>query len=123
VHSEPKRREGYTERSEDEHRVVLVQVPSEAMPDDVPRIDSMWGRLELWMNETLGWTGLGRCANVAFSGPLTAFGAVVDVDRAVEVLVAEIGHSGLPDGTMIAVEDDAYGIRWPPEKAGDTLPD
>ena len=97
---------------------MAVQVPRDSMPTALDDVDATWTRLELWLNETLGWTGLGHCSSMDLSGPLTAFGETVDVNAALAVLSDNLGISGLPDarhrvaaagGTMSVISNRGSG--------------
>jgi hypothetical protein len=119
--ADAKKAEGFEERPAEEHNVVAVQVPRDSVPSALEEVDATWTRLEHWMNETLGWAGVGHCASMDLSGPLTAFGDVVDIEAALSVLSQNLELAGLPDGVVIAVLEDDYVVRWPADRAGEPL--
>jgi hypothetical protein len=114
--------EGFANIPEEEHAELLVQIPPEAIPDP-DAVEPLWDRLELWVDETLGWTGLGHCTGVDYSSEMTAMALAVDADLAVRVLADSFPESGLPDATIVGVrEEDGDVVRWPPERAGEPVP-
>ena len=110
----------FHEIPEDEHALLLVVVPVEEVPRDLDELEALWDRLEGWLNEELGWTGLGHCDGVDKSNEMVAMGLVVDADLAVSVLAGSAVARELPPGTVIAVREDGRDVvRWPPERAGE----
>jgi len=116
-------REGFRNIPEDEHETVLVVWPRDGLPADTGELDALWEKIERWVNEELGWTGLGHCTGVDLSTELVAMGAVVDADLAVKVLAAALVQSDLPAGGVIAVRTggERDEVRWPPERAGEDV--
>ena len=106
-------------------RLVLVQLPPEALPYESADVEALWDRLESWVDETLG----DACANTAvdFSSEMTAMTDVEDASAAVRALIEALPSSGLPSPVRIAVregedEDERDVIHWPADEAGDELP-
>ena len=114
---------GYRNVPEEEHEIVLAQWPRDVVPRDIDEMEALWDRIERWVNEELGWTGLGRCVGVDLSTELVAIAEVVDVDLAVKVLATALMQSDLPTRGIIAVriDDERDEIRWPPERAGEDV--
>lgn len=117
-------RAGFREIPQEDHVLLLVVVPAEGVPESVEATEALWDRLESWLNNELGWTGLGACGGVDLSNEMVAMADVVDADLAVKVLSESIGGADLPADTVIAVreggvEDGDDVIRWPPERAGE----
>ena len=115
---------GFRNIPEEEHAFLLVMIPADAVPYATEDVEALWDRLEHWVNEELGWTGLGHCTGVDYSSEMVAMAEAVDPRLAVKVFGEAFASSGLPEGTLIAVrEDDVDVVRWPPERDGEDLPE
>ena len=116
---------GFRPIEPEDHEIVLVQWPRNLLPTDLTEMDALWDKVELWVNEELGWTGLGRCTGVDLSTELVAIAEAVDANLAVKVLAASLVQSDLPPGGVIAVriDDERDEIRWPPEREGEDVSD
>ena len=127
--ADDKQQAGFRPLSDEEHDVLLIKWSAAVLPD--PRaIDPLWDELERLVNEALGWSGLGRCLGMDYSGPsadqadweLTAMALAVDAATAIPVLVRALSETGRAAGAVIAVRDDARDvIRWPAANAGSDL--
>ncbi len=116
--------EGYRDVPEEEQAFLLVAWPPDALPYESDDVEVLWDRVELLVDEELGWTGLGRCTGVDFSSELVAMAVAVDAGLAVGVLAAALSAAAdLPAGAVIAVRsaDGRDVIRWPAERAGEEL--
>jgi hypothetical protein len=115
---------GFRAIDEEDHATVLVMIPPESLPYEAADVEALWARLESWVDEELGWTGLGRCTGVDLSSEMVALAIAVDARLAVEVLGAALPASGLPEETVIAVrEDEVDVVRWPPARDGEDVSD
>lgn len=114
---------GFRAIPDEEHAIVSVQWPRSALPEDTGALDELWDKIELWVNEELGWTGLGRCTGVDLSTELVALAEAVDADLAVKVLADSLAGGELPGGAVITVRDDDEHdvVRWPPERDGEDV--
>lgn len=110
--------EGYAPWPEDELIRVVVQYPPSEFGSDKD-VETKWDAVEGRINEALGWTGLGHCATVDFSGELTFVALAVDPDIAVSVLQDDLQEHGLANEAVIAIEQaGSYVAVWPAEAAG-----
>jgi hypothetical protein len=107
---ERERRRGFREPDPHQMGLVLVHWPGRA-----PALR----RAEAWMHDVLGWTGLGAYVGFEGTAGLTIMGEAVDPERAVDVLSADLGRSGLPADAVIAVSADEDVIHWPPARRGE----
>jgi hypothetical protein len=107
------RRRGYRELEHCEMRLVLVQWETGTR--------ALLRRAQVWVDEALGWTGLGAYVGYEHSGALTIMGETVHAGLAVRVLAAGLPDSGLPEDAVIAVCADEDVIAWPPARVGEAL--
>jgi hypothetical protein len=127
--AEEKQQSGFRPLSDEEHDFLLIKWSAAVLPD--PRaIEPVWDELELLVNDALGWSGLGRCLGMDYSGPsadqadweMTAMALAVDAATAIPVLVRALSEAGRAAGAVIAVRDDERDvIQWPADKAGSAL--
>ena len=92
-------------------RLVLVQWQSGS--------PALLRRAQAWMDESLGWTGLGAYVGFEDTDALTIMGETVNAGLAVEVLAAGLPGSGLPEDAVIAVCTGDDVIAWPPARVGE----
>jgi hypothetical protein len=127
--ADEKQKAGFRPLSDEEHDFLLIKWSAAVLPD--PRaIEPAWDELELLVNDALGWSGLGRCLGMDYSGPsanqadweMTAMALAVDAATAIPVLVRALSDAGRAAGAVIAVRDDERDvIQWPADKAGSDL--
>jgi hypothetical protein len=113
--------DGYVPVRDEEHLRVMVQYPPErfAAPQEV---EATWDRVERTINESLGWTGLGRCQLVDFSSELTFIALVLDQQLAVQAIREGLQRGGQLDGSALAVErEEGFQVVWPPQWAGEMI--
>jgi predicted DNA-binding WGR domain protein len=119
---------GYREWPEDELATIVVQYPLERHKRVKKGIEKRMNAIELRVNETLGWTGLGHCADVDYSveftagvelGQLTVIARAVDAAMALEAIRTDLAAHDLLAGAVIAIEqDDEYVVQWPEAEGG-----
>jgi hypothetical protein len=127
--ADQKQQAGFRPLSDEEHDVLLIKWSAAVLPDP-HAIEPVWDELELLVNEALGWSGLGRCLGMDYSGPsadkadweMTAMALAVDAATAIPVLVRALSEAGRAAGAVIAVRDDERDvIQWPADNAGSDL--
>jgi len=95
---------GYREIDLDDHFTLLVEYDVDGMgaAEDVEKRH----RLEEWMNETLGWTGLGACDGGSIgSGTMEVCNYVVDYEIAKKVIENDLKDTEFSNYTRIYDEN------------------
>ena len=95
--------EGFAERDEDAHAVLLVEYAIQGM-GSAADLDKRH-RLEERLGDTLGWTGLGACDGGSIGrGTMEACVYVVDAELAKNVIAADLAGTEFADYTRIYEE-------------------
>jgi hypothetical protein len=95
--------DGYQPIDEDNHAILLIEYNIEGMSrtNDVEKRHALEDR----MNETLGWTGVGRCDGGSIgSGTMEVCCFVVDFEIAKRIIEADLKETEFADFTRIYQE-------------------
>jgi len=92
--------DGFAPLADEDHHILLVQRPVDGFgtPADLEQRHA----LEDYLNEQLGWLGLGHCDGGSIgSGAMEAACPVVDFDIAAAALALELAQSVFSDFTIV----------------------
>lgn len=96
---------GFTEIPPEEHAVLQVYYPFERFRDKSTHPMDLLDTAEDALNESLGWTGLGRVGNFDYSGDLTIWADVVDAPMAADVVRRAFDNDPALAGYVLEVID------------------
>ncbi|WP_428330438.1 hypothetical protein [Mucilaginibacter sp.] len=96
---------GYQQVDVDDHFTLLIEYKLEGI--DTPEALDKRTQLQIRMNQTLGWTGLGHCDGGSIgSGTMEVCCLVVDFDIAKHIIEQDLKDTAFADYTRIYNEND-----------------